>query len=30
MTDKDRKEIAQLIGSGMGYGRISRKLDIPA
>lgn len=29
MTDKDRREITQLRGGGMGYGRISRQLCIP-
>ena len=29
MTDKDRREIAQLRGVGMGYGRIARQLGIP-
>ena len=29
MTDKDRREIAQLRGAGMGDGRIARQLGIP-
>ena len=29
MTDKDRREITQMRGGGMGYGRIARLLGIP-
>ncbi|MBO6204268.1 MAG: RNA polymerase subunit sigma-70 [Selenomonas sp.] len=29
MTDMEKREIAQLRGLGMGYGKISRQLDIP-
>ena len=28
MTDKDRREITQMRGGGMGYGRIARLLGI--
>ena len=29
MTDMEKREIAQLRGMGMGYGKISHQLDIP-
>lgn len=29
MTDMEKREIAQLRGLGVGYGKISRQLDIP-
>ena len=29
MTDKDRREITQMRGGGMDYGRIARLLGIP-
>ena len=29
MTDKDRRDITQMRGAGVGYGRISRQLGIP-